>query len=93
MIKILKSIVNYNVLGLSKSFYFGHAFFNACQYAITNENVFNGLKYVPLKIAQSDLHRRITWLKKSSKGKHGWNKPYVDSNLPKRKLNIPIKAK
>jgi hypothetical protein len=50
MIKTLKSIVNYNILGLLESFYFGHAFFNACYYATTNENVYKGLKYVPIKI-------------------------------------------
>ncbi len=91
MIKILKSVVNCNILGLSKSFYFGHAFFNVFQYATTNENVFKGLKYVPIKIAQYDLQKCITWTKKSNKGKYEWNKPCVYSNLPKRKLNIPIK--
>jgi hypothetical protein len=30
MIKILKSIVNCNILGFLESFYLGHVFFNAC---------------------------------------------------------------
>jgi hypothetical protein len=40
MTTTLKSIVNYDVLGLEESFqstYFGHAFSNACQYATTRK--------------------------------------------------------
>lgn len=58
-----------------------------------NENVCKGLKYVSIKLTQFDLQKCITWPKKSCQGKQEWNKPCVDSNFPKRKLNIPIKTK
>jgi hypothetical protein len=49
MITILKYVVNCDILGLIEIFQsscFSHAFSKACQYALTNENVYKGLKYV-----------------------------------------------
>jgi hypothetical protein len=54
MIDTLKSMVNCESLGVAKSFQgtcFGHAFSKVCQYAITNEKVHMGLKYVSIKFA------------------------------------------
>jgi hypothetical protein len=52
MIAILRSIVTCETLGVMESFqgtYFGHAFFNAYQYAIVGKKVSRGLKYVFVK--------------------------------------------
>ncbi len=80
MIIALKSIVNFivscDVLGLTKSFqgsYFDHAFSKVCQYAYVDENNCEGLKYLFIEIAQSNLQKCITWLKKSMKSKKKWN--------------------
>jgi hypothetical protein len=48
----LKSIISYDILSLIESFQgssFGHAFFMACQYALTNEFFCKGLKYIFIK--------------------------------------------
>jgi len=50
----LKYVINCDILGLVESFWdscFGHAFSKACQYALVNEKVCKGLKYVFVKIA------------------------------------------
>jgi hypothetical protein len=49
MVATLKSIINYEILGLRKGFKgscFGHAFSKACQYVTTYKKVWKGLKYV-----------------------------------------------
>ncbi len=59
-----KSIVSCDILGLAKKIqgnYFFHAFFKACQYASADVKVYNGLKYVSIKIAQLNLQKCITW--------------------------------
>jgi hypothetical protein len=92
----LKSIISCDVLGLTKSFhgsYFGHAFFEACKYASTDEKVYKGLKYVFVKIAQYDQHKCITWSKKSRKGRQEWNNACADSNISPRKPNSLVKTK
>jgi hypothetical protein len=71
----LKSIVSRNVLGLEESFSgicFGHAFSKTCQYDTTKEKVCKDLCYVSIKVAERDLHKCITWLKKSGKGRQEW---------------------
>jgi len=68
----LKSVVSYDVLGLTKHFQgncFGHAFFKACQYALIDEEICKGLKYVFVKAAQFDLQKCIIWSKKAGKGR------------------------
>ncbi len=54
----LKSIISYDVLGLTKHFQgscFCHAFFKACQYALVYEKICKGLKYVSIKTVQFDF--------------------------------------
>jgi hypothetical protein len=49
MTTTLKFIVSYDILSLIESFQgssFCHAFSKACQYALTNEFFFKGLKYI-----------------------------------------------
>jgi hypothetical protein len=50
----LKSVVQCETLSLEESFQrilFGHVFSKACQYATTNDKVWNNLKYVFIKFA------------------------------------------
>jgi hypothetical protein len=54
----LKSIINYESLGIEGSFQgicFGHAFSKVCQCGNVEEKVCNNLKYVSIKFAQRDL--------------------------------------
>ncbi len=67
MIMSLKSIVSCDVLGLKESFQrtcFKHAFSKVCQYVITYEFFYKGLRYLSIKIAQGDLQKCIIWPKK-----------------------------
>jgi hypothetical protein len=96
MITTLKSVENYNILGLQENFQgscFGHAFSKAYQYATTNEEVCKGLQYVSIKTTQFDLQKYITWPKYLGKIKQEWKKTCVISNLPKRNLNILMKTR
>jgi hypothetical protein len=66
MIRTLKSFVNYDVLGLTKSFqgsWFGNAFSKACQYVLVDEKLCKYLKCVFVKIAQPNIQKCITWPK------------------------------
>ncbi len=59
----LKSIMNYEFLGLEESFQgtcFGHTFSKACQYGTTKEKVAKNLKYVSIKSPQTNLQKCIT---------------------------------
>ncbi len=50
----LKSIIKCEALGLEESFHgtcFGHDFSKVCQYAISDEKVCKGFKYVSIKFA------------------------------------------
>ncbi len=72
MIGALKSIVNYEYLGLEDNFQgicFGHMFSKACQYGIAKEKIYKSLKYVSIKSTQTNLQKCIIWFKKSRKGK------------------------
>ncbi len=72
MINALKSIISCECLSLEESFQgscFGHVFVKACQYGSTNEKVCKNLKYVSIKFTHADLHKCISWPKKSKKGK------------------------
>jgi hypothetical protein len=82
----MKDIID--VLSLTKPFQgscFGHAFSKASQYALVDEKICKGLKYISIKTAQFDLHKCITWPKKSRKGKQEWNKACAYSNFPQKK--------
>jgi hypothetical protein len=51
---VLKFVVNCEILGLDESFqsfYFGHVFSKACQYATTNKKICRNLKFVSIKFA------------------------------------------
>jgi hypothetical protein len=73
--------------------YFEHACSKAYQYAIVEERISRGLKYVSLKFAQANLQKCITWPKQSRKGKDEWMKSYIIIGFMLRKLNILIKTK
>ncbi len=91
----LKLIVSCDILGLEDSFegtYFGLAFSTACQYALTNEKVCKGFKYVFVKTTQSDIYKCIIWSKKLGKGKQEWNKACANLNILFKK-NILVKNK
>ncbi len=84
------------MLGLEEIFQgtcFGHAFSKAYQYATTKEKVCKDLQYVSIKSAQRDLQKCVTCSKKSRKGKQEWGKTCVNSGLPPRKLNTPMKTR
>jgi hypothetical protein len=92
----LKIVVNYESFGLEESFQgtcFGHDFSKACQYGTVKEKVCKNLKYISIKSVQTDLQKCITWLKKSGKGRHEWNKACVETCIHPKKLNTPMKTK
>jgi hypothetical protein len=57
MTNVLKSIVNWESLGIEESFQgsFEYAFSKACQYGTNEEKIWIFLKYVSIKSAQIDL--------------------------------------
>ena len=59
---------------------------------ILKEKVDKSLKYVSIKVVQSNLQECITWPKKSRKGKQRWNKDCMNSKIFERKLNTQIKT-
>ncbi len=92
----LKDVVNYEFIGLEKSFQgtcFGHVFSKACQYVITEEKVCEDLKYVSIKYIQTNMQKCITWPKKSGMGRYKWNKTCVETSIHPKKLNIPVKTR
>jgi len=96
MTTTLKSIVSYESLSMTECFqgtYFEHACSKAYQYAIVEEIVSRGLKYVSLKFAQTNLQKCITWPKQSKKGKDEWMKAYITIGFMLKKLNTPLKTK
>jgi hypothetical protein len=96
MTTTLKSIVSYESLSMMEWFqgtYFEHACYKTYQYAIVEERVFRGLKYVFLKFAQANLQKRITWPKNSRKGKDEWMKAYITIGFRLKKLNTLVKRK
>ncbi len=77
MIIPLKAIVNYEYLGLEKSFQgigFGHFFQRHVNMAFEEENMCKDLKYVFIKSTQANLQKCITWPKKLGKGRHDGTK-------------------
>jgi hypothetical protein len=44
-------------------------------YAISNDKMARMLQYASIKPTQANIQKYITWLKKSNKGKHKWEKP------------------
>jgi len=54
---------------------FGHTLSKVCQHAIFNDKVARMLQYASIKPTQANIQKYITWLKKSNKGKHKWEKP------------------
>ncbi len=68
MIIDLKSIINYELLGLDESLLgccFRLLFSKTCQYGTTNEKMCIRLKHVSIKFAQLDIQKCITWPKMS----------------------------
>jgi len=60
----LKIVVNCDVLKLEESFngtHFGCAFSKTCQYVTIEEKICKDLKFVSIKLAESDIHKCITW--------------------------------
>jgi len=72
---------------------FGHAFSKACQYAINDEKVCKGFKYVSIKFAHANLQKCIIWPKKFDEGQSKWNKACIETNLRPRKLNALMKIR
>jgi hypothetical protein len=90
MIAISKLVVNYEMFIMIETFLstcFRHAFSKACQHSTYDERMSKGLKCVSIKLAQANLQKCITYLKKSKKGKHEWMKTYIITNLRHIKLN------
>jgi hypothetical protein len=58
---------------------------------ILKEKVDKSLKYVSIKVVQSNLQECITWPKKSRNNKQEWNKAYIGSGICPRKLNTLVK--
>jgi hypothetical protein len=74
MTNVLKSIINYETLGVIESFKgtcFGHASFRACQHSTFDEKVCKGLKYVSIKFVQIYLQKCITWPKNQGNANKG----------------------
>jgi len=66
------SIVDYELLNLQRVYEgtcFGCMLFKACQYATNDDKVSMGLSQVSVKDAQTCLQKKITWTKKSRKGR------------------------
>jgi len=96
MTTALKVVVNCESFGLEESFQgtcFGHAFSKACQYGTVEQKVCKVLKYVFMKFVQTYLQKCITWPKKSTKGRHEWNKACVEIDIHPIKLNNPMKTR
>jgi hypothetical protein len=96
MIDVLKSIVNYEALGMIESFKgtcFGHAFSKACKHSTFNERVCKGIRYVSIKTFQIDLQKCITWPKKSRKCKLEWMKVCITIGFRIGKLNTLVKTR
>jgi hypothetical protein len=77
-----KFVVNCEVLGLEKNFNdtcFGHAFSKT--YVTVEERVCKNLMFVSIKSAQFDIHKCITWPKKSRKGRQKWMKVCIDFGI------------
>jgi hypothetical protein len=96
MVGALKSIVNYESFGLEESFYgtcSAHVFSKACQYGTAKEKVCKNFKYVSIKFAQVYLQKCITWLKKSMKGIHEWNKSCIEIGILPKFFNTLVKTR
>jgi hypothetical protein len=96
MIIIQNFVVKCEVLGLDEIFQgacFGHVFFKAYQYVTIDKKICKNFKFVSIEFVQSNLQKCIIWPKKSRKGRQESTKACLDSNLPPRKLNIPMKTR
>jgi hypothetical protein len=73
--------------------YFGHAFSKTCQYATNDVILYYGFQEVNLKATQSALHKTITWMKKSGKGRSKWKQTCFNIGLSHQKLKTPVKTR
>jgi hypothetical protein len=92
----LKVVVFCHHLDTTKPFdghFFGHTLSKVCQYATSDDKVARELQYALIKSTQANIHKYITWLKKSNKGNQEWEKPYMDICLSPHKLNTSVKTK
>jgi len=60
---------------------FGHVFFKTCQDATTKKKVCKNIKFVSIKSMQFDIHKCITWCKKSKKGRQEWSKACINVGI------------
>ncbi len=95
MTMAFKIVVNCDALKLEESFngtHFGCAFFKTCQYVTIEEKICKDLKFVSIKLAESDIHKCIIWFQIFGKGGQKWSKACIDVGIQPRKLNAPIKT-
>jgi hypothetical protein len=69
---------------------FGRTLSKVCQYVTSDEKATCGLPYAFIKSTQVDVHKCITWPKKSNKGQQAWEKACVDSSFIPHKLNTHV---
>ncbi len=60
---------------------------------MNDDKVSMGLKKMSVKDAQIGLHKTITQIKKSRKGRQEWEKACVESGMLLHKLKTPIKTR
>jgi hypothetical protein len=89
----LNSIISCSNLTMWEPFDIRCALFKACWYVIINGKVVHGLHYASIKVVQNDIHKCITWPKKSSKGRSTWDQTCIYWLLRPRKLSIFMKTR
>ena len=96
MTQALKTVVTCEALEVVELFEgvcFGHAMNKACQYATTDDKVWEGLQPASIKSAQSAIRACIAWPKNSGKASQEWAKAYIDSGLRPRKMSTPVNTR
>ena len=92
--RALSANISCDVLGLQDpyaSVCFGHVMSKAAQYTTTEDKVCMKMNELSLKDVQAALQKTITWIKKSTKGKHEWDAACIEVGLPIRRLKTPLK--
>ncbi len=68
---------------LRRFLFWTHVTFKMCQYATIKDKMCQRTKKVAMKETQGALQNAITWMNKSSKGQHEWEKACVEvGSLP-----------
>jgi hypothetical protein len=57
-----------------------------------DDKIFIRLRNVSVKEAQSGLHKTITWIKKSKKGRQEWEQAHFESGMWHHKLKTLLKT-